>query len=84
MSALMLMPQIIEMVVSGKTLQFLMRACLLWIHMTVLDGEMGTLMCVPTIVYAGLAATIPASVPPDAPNYSTKRHMQEFNDSWWG
>jgi hypothetical protein len=78
MSALMLMPLIIEMMVSGKDVHFLMRACLLWIHMAVLDGG------IPTIVHAGVAATIPASVPPNPPSYSTKRHRRETNDSWWG
>jgi hypothetical protein len=84
MSALMLMPLIIEMIVSGRTPQFLMRACLLCIHMAVLEGEMGPLMWIPMIVHAGVAATIPASVPPDAPKYITKRHRQELNDSCWG
>jgi hypothetical protein len=84
MSALMLMPLIIKMMVSGKAVHFLMHACLLWIHMAVLDGGMSPLMWIPTIVHAGVAATIPASVPPDPPSYSTKRHRRETNDSWWG
>jgi hypothetical protein len=68
MSALMLMPLIIEMMVSGKAMHFLMRACLLWIHMAVLDGGMSPIMWIPTMVHAGVAATIPASVPPDPPS----------------
>jgi hypothetical protein len=84
MSALLLMPTIVKLIVSGKSLQILVHTCLMIIQMAILEGEMWPIMWIPTIVLAGVAATIPASVPPDVPNYVTKRREQELSDSWRG
>jgi hypothetical protein len=84
MSALLLMPLVIEVIVAGKGLQDIVYMCLLLLQMTILEGEMGPIAWVPTIVRASVAALLPASEPPDAPIYVAKRHRQEVKDSWWG
>jgi hypothetical protein len=84
MTALLLMPMIIETLVSGRHLQFLMQLCMLFLQMTVLEGEMGPIMWIPTIVRAGAAAMMPTAEPPDRPTYVTRRSREKANGSWWG
>jgi hypothetical protein len=84
MTALIQMPIIIEILVSGSYLQFLLQSCMLFVQMAVLEGEMGPIMWIPTIVRTGAAAMIPTSVPPDRPAYITRRCREELNNSWWG
>jgi hypothetical protein len=82
MSALMLMPIVVEMIVAGKSLQILMYSCLLLLQMTVLEGKMGPVAWIPMIIHASVAVLLPASVPPDAPRYITRGIKQESKDSW--
>jgi hypothetical protein len=56
MTALIQMPMIIEVLVAGRYLQFLLQSCMLFVQMSVLEGEMGPIMWIPMIVRVGAAA----------------------------
>jgi hypothetical protein len=81
---LLMMPIIIETIASGRHMQFIMQLCTLFIQMMVLEGEMGPIVWVPTMVRAGATAMMPTSEPPDRPTYMTRGNKERARVSWWG
>jgi hypothetical protein len=84
MSALLLMPIIIETMMSECILHAIMEACLLLLQIVIVEGKLGPIPWIPTIIHTSVASLLPASVPPDAPAYVTRKIRQELHESWIG
>jgi hypothetical protein len=41
-----------------------MEACLLLLHIVIVEGELGPIAWIPAIIHASLASLLPASAPP--------------------